>query len=144
VRILAPTILALGLIAAPVGARGETIWSALIFGTNSDEPKAIPRTVEPYAPMLKRIFGYNQFEVVGQHRESIKDDEAGWLLPSKHFFLRVDSKRIDEGIHRLNLALYQDKRLLVDTTAKLGAGSPLLIRGPLYGKGQLIILLLVQ
>jgi hypothetical protein len=33
---------------------------------------------------------------------------------------------------------------VVDTEVKLAPGSPLFIRGPLYGKGQIIIALRVQ
>ena len=127
----------------PGQAATDTIWSALVLGTNSEQPKRIPQALEPYAPMLTRVFGYNAFEVIGQHSESIANSQAQWLLPSKHFFLRVASQRIKGSEHKLDLSLYQDKQLLVETTARLGTHSPLVIRGPLYGQGQLIILLVV-
>src|SRR5947208_16874735 len=107
-------LIAPGLLAKAAAA--EVIWSALVLGTNTKEPAAIPDALRPYAPKLERIFGYNELELVGQHRETIDSDEEQWLLPSNHFFLRVYSQRIAPGEYKLKLALYQDQRLLVETT----------------------------
>ena len=44
----------------------------------------------------------------------------------------------------LNLKLFQEKNLLLETEAKLSKSSPLVIKGPQVGDGQLLLLLLVQ
>ena len=46
--------------------------------------------------------------------------------------------------YRLNLQLFQDKTLLVETEAKLNKSSPLVIKGPQIGAGQLLLLLVIQ
>lgn len=145
-RILLVTVLLFALAPLPAGGAEERdqIWSALVLATNAESPAPVPKALEPYASMLQRIFGYSQFEIVGQHSQTIDSEQEKWLLPSKHLFLRVDSQRSRKGEHRLNLALFQDQRLLVETKADLGERSPLFIRGPLYGQGQLIIVLVVR
>jgi hypothetical protein len=67
------------------------------------------------------------------------------MAQSKYFSLHVDSKEgNDKTGYRLDLKLYQEKSLLLETEAKLSKASPLIIRGPQVGDGQLILLLVVQ
>ena len=44
----------------------------------------------------------------------------------------------------LDLQLFQEKKLLLETEAKLSKRSPLVIKGPQVGDGQLLLLLVVQ
>ena len=44
----------------------------------------------------------------------------------------------------LNLKLFQEQKLLLETKARLSKASPLIIRGPQVGDGQLVIVLIVQ
>ena len=97
---------------------------------------------------MKRVFGYNQFELAGSASQKIGDQSESWLLPSKSFWMGMKGRRAvskeAQGGYLLTLQLFQDTRPLVDTEVKLAPGSPLFIRGPQYGKGQLIIVLQVQ
>jgi len=101
-----------------------------------------------FLPRLKRIFGYNDFELVGSETETIDELTENWLVPTPVFPLSVTARpapsKEARGGYLLNLKIFQGKRHLVDTEVKLAPGSPLFIRGPLYGKGQLIIVLQVQ
>lgn len=135
--------------AAPAAARKrDKVWSALVFATNASEPKAPPAELREFAPRLRRIFGYNQFELAGSAAKPIDDDGESWLVPSNNFWLGVRARRAvskeARGGYLLNVQLYQDHRPIVDTEAKLAPGSPLFIRGPACGNGQLIIALQVQ
>jgi hypothetical protein len=67
-----------------------------------------------------------------------------WLASSKYFSLHVDSKGVTEGGYLLNLKLFQEKNLLLETETKLSKASPLVIKGPQVGDGQLLLLLVVQ
>lgn len=124
------------------------VWSALVLATNSPNPKAPPAELEAFAPRMKRVFGYNQFELAGSAAQEIGDQSENWLVPSKTFWMGLKGRRAvskeAQGGFLLSLQLFQDKRPLVDTEVKLAPGSPLFIRGPQYGKGQLIIVLQVQ
>ncbi len=131
--------------AAPVG---DKIWSAVILATNPPTPKVAPPELGEFAPRLQRIFGYSQFEVIGAATEKIGDKSESWLVPSRNFWLEVKARRINSkeasGGYLLNLLFFQDKRPILETEAKLAPGSPLFIRGPQYGRGQVIIVLKVQ
>jgi hypothetical protein len=132
---------------APAAAP-DKIWSALVVATNAASPKDAPAELREFAPRLKRIFGYNQFDIIGDATVVVDVGTESWLVPSQSFWLGAKARRClskeARGGYLLNLQLFHDKRPLVDTEAKLAPGSPLFIRGPQYGKGQLIIVLQVQ
>jgi hypothetical protein len=127
---------------------GNSIWSALVLATNAASPDPAPAELREFAPRLKRVFGYNQFELIGSASNEIGDRAESWLVPSQSFWFGLKARRAvskeTRGGYLLSLQLFQDKRPLVDTEVKLAPGSPLFIRGPEYGKGQLIIVLQVQ
>jgi hypothetical protein len=124
------------------------IWSALVLATNVDQPKPAPPELREYAARMKRVFGYNQFELAGSASQDIGNENESWLVPSKSFWMGLKGRRAlskeAQGGYLLSLQLFQDSRPLVDTEVKLAPGSPLFIRGPQYGSGQLIIVLKVQ
>ncbi len=129
-------------------AAADKIWSAVVLATNSPAPKDAPPELREFAARLKRVFGYSQFELIGAAAEKIDEQNESWLVPSQSFWLSVKARRAmakeARGGYLLNLQLYHDKRPLLETEAKLAPGSPLFIRGPEYGHGQLIIVLQVQ
>ncbi len=91
------------------------------------------------------MFGYNQFTVIGQSRKSLVTGSEDWMAQSKYFALHVDSKQgNDKDGYVLDLKLFQEKNLLLETETKLTKESPLIIKGPLVGDGQLILLLVVR
>jgi hypothetical protein len=126
----------------------DRIWSAVVVATNAASPTDPPSELREFAPRLKRIFGYNQFEIIGSAAQQIDDQVESWLVPSQSFSLCVKARRTTSkearGGYLLNLQLFQDKRPLVDTEAKLAPGSPLFIRGPQYGKGQILFVLMIK
>ena len=122
----------------------DSVYSALVFATN--EESAAPTTPElmPLVPRLKSIFGYNRFELVGSHTEVMDNPDEHWLVPSKSFSLSIKSKREKNSSYVLNLQMFHETKMLASFDAKLGRESPILIRGPLCGKGQLVIVLIVR
>src|SRR5260221_4632113 len=126
----------------------DKVWSGLVYATNAAAPKDPPPELREFAARLKRVFGYNQFELAGSAAKPIDDDGESWLVPSQNFRLGVRARHAPSkearGGYLLNLQLFQDQRPIVDTEAKLAPGSPLFIRGPACGKGHLIIVLQVQ
>jgi len=138
-----------GLFLAPGGgsrleAGQEVIWSGLIYATNTPNPKPPPRELARYAAQLTRVFGYNQFELINEQHRRIDERKERWLLPGREFSLRVSGERESDNEYLFRLELYGKDRLLVRTKARLGPGSPIAFRGPLYDRGQLIIVLLVK
>ena len=114
------------------------------MANNRPEPTPIPTELAKLEGTLKQFFGYNQYEVIGQSRETLKTGEEDWQASSKYFSLHVNSQGVEKGAYRLNLKLLQEKKLLLETDAKLSKRSPLVIRGPQVGDGQLVLLLVVE
>ncbi len=134
--------------AAPHAMAEDKIWSAVLLASNSKQPKAPPAPLGPVCKRLRNLLGYNQFEILGSTTNTIGDDVERWLVPTEHFWLNVKARQASakeaRGGYLLNLELFQDKRSLVETEAKLAPDSPLFIRGPLHARGQILVVLLVQ
>ena len=129
---------------APLQAASRTVWSGLVIANNVEKPDAIPAELNPLEGTLKSLFGYNQFKVIGQSRKSLVSGSEDWLASSKYFSLHVDSKGSNDTGYVLTLKLFQEKNLLLETDAKLSKASPLVIKGPQVGDGQLLLVLVVQ
>jgi len=114
------------------------------MATNARKPRPAPPEVFRFDQTLQRTFGYNQFELIGVSRKALLNDETNWLATSKHFSLRVDQRGVTRDGYRVNLQLFQDRQLLLETDATLGQSGPLVIRGPQIGEGQLLLMLVVQ
>lgn len=124
-------------------AQDETLYGALILATKVDYPAPPPEELRGQAASLRTVFGYNEFRVLGHRRESVKKGTEDWLVPSRQFFLRVDTKNPVTGGYLLGLELLKEDRVIVQADVKLNRERPLFISGPLVGQGQLIILLMV-
>lgn len=129
---------------ASIAQAADSVWSGLVMATNAPEPTPVPAELNKFAGTLKQLFGYNQFQVIGQSRQTLKKGDEDWLASSKYFSLHVNSKAAAASGYRLNLQLFQEQKLLLETEAKLSKKSPLVIRGPQVGDGQLVLLLVVE
>ncbi len=145
-RSLALVIAVVGLILSVASASqaAETVWSGLVIAENVAQPRPIPSELTRIERSLKRFFGYNQFQVIGQSQKVLKTGQEDWLATSKFFGLHVDARGESQGGYVLNLKLYKQKELLLETEAKLSNRSPLVIKGPQVGGGQLLLVLVVQ
>ena len=136
--------IALNMSAAPGLHAAETVWSGLVIAENVAQPESIPPELTRIERILKDLFGYNQFQVIGQSSKTLKTGQEDWLATSKFFGLRVDARGESEAGYVLNLKLYKEKELLLETDAKLSKRSPLVIKGPQVGSGQLLLVLVVE
>jgi hypothetical protein len=123
----------------------QTVWSALVVANNAAQPEESPVELKKLESTLKELFGYNQYTVIGQSRKALVTGSEDWMAQSKYFALHVDSREgNDKTGYRLDLKLFQENNLLLETEAKLSKASPLVIKGPQVGDGQLLLLLVVQ
>lgn len=140
-------LLAAAICVATPAEAAESVWSGLVIANNVPESAPIPAELDRFKGTLKQLFGYNHFEVIGQSRKTLSSGDENWLASSKYFSLHVDSKAAKNGkfpSYTLNLQLFQEEKLLLATDAKLSKSSPLVIRGPQVGDGQLVLLLVVE
>ena len=138
------SFIALTIGATPALRGAETVWSGLVIAENVAQPQPIPPELTRIEESLKKFFGYNQFQVIGQSQKTLKTGQEDWLATSKFFGLHVDARGETEAGYVLNLKLYKEKELLLETDTKLSKRSPLVIKGPQVGGGQLLLVLVVQ
>ena len=122
----------------------QTVWSGLVIANNVAQPAEIPPELSRIEGTLKSWFGYNQFKVIGQSRKTLVTGSEDWLASSKYFSLLVDAKGETPTGYLLQLKLFQEKSVLLETEARLSKASPLVIKGPEVGDGQLLLVLVVQ
>lgn len=111
---------------------------------NVEKPQPVPESLRSIEKTLVALFGYNQFNVIGESSKSLQTGDEDWLAISKYFSLQVDANGVTDSGYELNLKLYQDKQLLLETDTKLSKQSPLVIKGPQVGSGQLLLVLIVD
>src|SRR5580765_8349254 len=138
------SVFLLTMTAGPASQAAETVWSGLVMAENVTQPQPVPSELTRIEGLLKRFFGYNEFQVIGQSQKTLKTGQEDWLATSKFFGLHVDARGETQGGYVLNLKLYKEKELLLETEAKLSKRSPLVIKGPQVGGGQLLLVLVVQ
>jgi hypothetical protein len=122
----------------------HVVWSGLVIAQNVPQPAPIPPELTKLEQTLKELFGYNQFELIGQSSKALKTGEEDWLANSKYFGLHVDAHGENEGGYTLDLKLYKENDVLLETEANLSKSSPLVIKGPQVGSGQLLLVLSVK
>jgi hypothetical protein len=138
------SVLVLTMTAAAASQAAEKVWSGLVMAENVTQPQPIPSELIRIEGLLKKFFGYNEFQVIGQSQKTLKTGQEDWLATSKFFGLHVDARGATQGGYVLNLKLYKQKELLLETETKLSKRSPLVIKGPQVGGGQLLLVLVVQ
>src|SRR5207253_7650873 len=57
----------------------QTVWSGLIIATNSPPTEPTPAEVTQIEGTLRKLFGYSQFQLIGEARKTLKTDEEYWL-----------------------------------------------------------------
>ncbi len=121
----------------------DDLWGGLILATNEATPAELPPELHGQERRLG-AFGYNQFRLLGQNHKMVPTGTEDWLVPGRSFSLKVDTKYpLPAGGYALGLQLFQQKKMLVEADVNLQRGCPLFIRGPMVGRGQLIIMLMV-
>jgi hypothetical protein len=119
----------------------DKVWCAVILASDppkGEEPKDPPAEIAAYAKKMVKVFGCEQFEMIGSATKVMDNQSERWLVPTQNFWVGAHATRLADG-YQLRLEFYHDKRRLVETTAKLGVGSPLFVRGPVHERGQIIL-----
>ena len=142
--LLTAIVCCMAMASGSVAHAADTVWSGLVVATNAPQPTPIPAELNRLEGTLKGLFGYNQYQVIGQSRSTIQSGDENWRATSKYFSLQVDTKSASRGAYVMNLQLMQEQKLLFETEAKLSKRSPIVARGPQVGDGQLVLVLLVE
>ena len=121
----------------------DVLYGALVMATRSEHPQATPKALLPQAENLQKIFGYNEFHLLGEKKKAINTGQEDLFVPSRDFVLSVDTRSPIPDGYTLLLKLRDADRVFVEANVKLKRDHPLFIRGPFVGDGQILILLTV-
>ena len=119
------------------------LYGALVLATKSEHPQPAPDALKAEAEEMQKIFGYNEFQLLGEKQKAVPTGKEDWLVASRQFILNVDTQRKIAGGYALALQLREEDRILIGADVKLRRDHPLFIRGPFMGDGQILILLTV-
>ena len=135
--------LAFGEAQAQENGSRAVVYGALVLATKSEHPQPTPEVLKSQAESLQKVFGYNEFRLLGEKKKAINTGQEDWLVPSRQFILHVDALSAIADGYALALALKEEDRSIVEAKVKLKRDHPLFIRGPFVGDGQILILLTV-
>src|SRR5256885_14106486 len=85
------SFVALTIGATPALRGAERVWSGLVIAENVVQPQPIPAELTRIEGSLKKFFGYNQFQVIGQSQKTLKTGQEEWLATKKIFGLQGDA-----------------------------------------------------
>jgi hypothetical protein len=122
---------------------GERIWSALLLATSTETASAAPDELPGIGKTLARVFGSKGLDVLGCASKRMELRSEQWLIPNQNFWFNVKSEREANGSYLLNVQVYHDQRRLLGTRVRVGENSPLIIRGPVCSRGQLVFVVQV-
>lgn len=134
--------------AAPAATDDGTVWAGLILGSSAASELGQAPTTEESKSVVTRIgklpdFRFPHYRVLGEHVQPLLKEYESWLVPSRGFFFKLDSRGPDpKGGTRVAVQLWREKEVLLKTDVVLKGDRPIIIKGPeLAGHGRLILAL---
>src|ERR1700724_117466 len=91
-RPLLLAVLLLLAISAVSAYAAHVVWSGLVIAENVPQPTPIPPELTKLEQRLKKLFVYNQFELIGQSDKTLKTGQEDWLANSKYVRLQADAR----------------------------------------------------
>lgn len=107
----------------------------------SMEKQYVDPTLIGLQKKLIRLFNYSSFEIISKHREdALKGEKSLFNIPGGRKLEIVPVEVKNESVH-LVVKIFGEKRALVKTALGLERGSIVMLGGPRFKDGVLIILL---
>lgn len=133
---------------ASAAADDGTVWSGLLLGSPSVSELGQAVESEESKSVIERIgklpdFRFPHYRLLGEHIQPLLKEYESWLVPSRGFFFKLDSRGPDpQGGTRVAVQLWREKEVLLKTDVVLKGDRPVIIKGPeLAGHGRLILAL---
>lgn len=125
-----------------------TVWAGLILGSDAASELGQAPESEESKSVVARFgklsdFRFPHYRVLGEHVQPLLKEYESWLVPSRGFFFKLDSRGPDpKGGTRIAVQLWREKEVLLKTDVVLKGDRAVIIKGPeLAGQGRLILAL---
>ena len=122
------------------------VWGGMIFAVAEKKDahgKAGGKLKPDIEKLLTKAFPkYKSFQVLREEIQPVYEAYESWVFPKNRLMLRLDSRgKTGPGVIRMDIQLWQNKKVLVKTDAAVGKSSPVIIEGPPWGKGRILFVL---
>jgi hypothetical protein len=141
-----------GIAAADDGDPGKDVIGkvsvTVYYGTDADPAAAGPRATEVPKGIEKTLSAdprlrFKHYRQLGKDAQSLYKSYENWAQPfrdSKEVMLRFEAQSVlANGVMRLDLELWLSRKKIFKTDAPLTPGKPLLVLGPEWRGGRLIL-----
>lgn len=134
--------------ASLVETNDGTVWAGVFLGSSApsqlgeapanEESKAVVQTMQKL-PALS----FAHYRLLGEHVQPLLKEYESWLVPSRGFFFKLDSRGPEAGGGvRVAVQLWREKEVLLKTDVVLKGERAVLVRGPALGNhGNLLVAL---
>lgn len=120
-----------------------------VFYATDGNPKAAGEKFKPVSAALRQQLRdeerlrFKSYLMLGQDREELFRSYENWtqpLKPSDEVLVKFEAKsRPQGGMVKLDLELWLSRKKILKTEAKVSSGKPVLVLGPEWRGGRLII-----
>jgi hypothetical protein len=128
--------------AAQVSGASIDVRIDSVLATNTNQ--GVDARLTPISRQLKQMFNYSTFQLVShEERHASLGHTVDFTLPGGRF-MHVDPRACDENRVELSVVLFQGERPTMTTDLKMRNGALLLLAGPRYEQGMLIVSMFVR
>ena len=122
---------------AQMGPKQVTVYIDSVMAADTNEGTD-PR-LAPLGPKLRGLFGFSTYNLIG-HNEGQTDcgKMMAFALPGGHM-LHVQPRAIDGDMIAMEIVLFDGTRPIMTTDLKLKNNGTLIVGGPRYEQGMMII-----
>lgn len=117
----------------------KNVMLAKLYCGNNDPHKDSLDETDPLKKNLVKLIGYPHYEKLGCADTRIDVTYSQWLLPCKVFYLEF--KPVPEKPGTFQFELFKDKTSLLSGEFRPRKRAPLIITGPHYGEGRLVLII---
>jgi hypothetical protein len=125
-----------------------TVWAGVFLGSEAPSTHGAEPANEESRSVVARMkklpaVTFPHYRLLGEHVQPLLKEYESWLVPSRGFFFKLDSRGPETGGGvRVAVQLWHDKEVLVKTDVILRGDRPVIVRGPAMGDdGTLVIAL---
>jgi len=121
---------------------GDSVSASLYLAENDPPPSTALLAPEKLEVRLHSVFGYKHYELLKSDTINLKNHWEQWFVPRKDLFLKVEPlKPTDDEPRVVNFEIYKDGFLVANGQYEPDSDTPLMVKGPDFKQGRLIIVL---
>ncbi|MDX2226502.1 MAG: hypothetical protein SFY92_05315 [Verrucomicrobiae bacterium] len=124
------------------GLHAQDFVAKLVYARNQPpQEKSDPGLDPALLKKIEKTFGYKYHRIAAQARSPITKYTADFPRLGQDFSLKIEELGHQDGKYRLRINLFHKNKSLLETTVDFRKDVPLLIRGPFYDQGELILVI---